>query len=254
MYQSHAYAVSIDAYSADAAVAMFGNNIAVCGRPVRLAAVTSAGENEIIAALGQNRSSSNGEYLFLGGFQDRSIVETMVGDYSRGWSWSTEDGSFPAGNTTTEVDQTYANWAVNEPDQRGGDDEDCVTIYTPDGMWHDRRCGDLLRIVLEVDLHQNKSLSIEGCTLSSNIPDPLVSVVNADAGDSDDPYVCTYLSDAIKSLVRDAATSLDDATNLRSRLSTILDQLSDTLTPGMITIILDCVDVKPPATISLPFP
>jgi hypothetical protein len=254
LYQSHAYAISIDAYSADAAVELFGNNIAVCGRPVRLAAITSAGENDIITALGQNRTSNRGEYLFLGGFQDRSIVETAVGDYVRGWLWSTEEGSFPAGNLTTGFDQSYANWAVNEPDQRGGDDEDCLAIYTADGLWHDRRCGDLLRIIVEVDLDQNKSLSIEGCTLSSNIPDPLVSVVvRSDVTTDDDPYVCTYLSDAIKSLVLDAATSIDNATNLRSRLTSILDQLSDTLTPDMITIILDCVDVKPP-TVSLPFP
>jgi hypothetical protein len=181
----------------------------------------------------------------LGGFQDPSLIEqvTMVpSDAARGWSWLTE-GSFTAGNFTT-VHNAYANWDDGEPNQWG--DEDCLTIWTSNSKWHDRVCDNDIPfpMVLEVDLTRTTPLSIDGCgslSLSTNmtIPDPLVSVAMNDNDKAvDDVYVCRYLSDVIDEMVV-AATSFD--ADFESRLMTLLGSLSDSLTPEMSAIIVDCV-------------
>jgi hypothetical protein len=71
------------------------------------------------------------------------------------------------------------------------------------------------------------------------IPDPLVSVAMNDNDKAvDDVYVCRYLSDVIDEMVV-AATSFD--ADFESRLMTLLGSLSDSLTPEMSAIIVDCI-------------
>jgi Lectin C-type domain len=229
-----------------------------------LAAVTSEEENNLIWALG-NRTSSNA-FLLLGGMQDQSVDEdnatTLLVEATRGWSWL-EEGSFTAGNFTGDlVRNDYANWDTGEPDQRGGDNEDCVTLYTGNGKWHDRLCDvHVYPFVLEFDFTRNDGNDndgsntinqlvsiLDGCsaatTVVDTIPDPLISVLLNEGGDA---YVCRYLSDAIDELVTTAAaattTTTSDAVDndVESSLTTLFNSLSNSLTPEQITIITECV-------------
>jgi Lectin C-type domain len=269
--QSHAYAISANEYTARESFLLANSTTStfrVCGRSGQLATVTSEEENNLIWELGKNRSSSSDDYLLLGGMQDQSVDEdnetTLPVEATRGWSWL-EEGSFAAGNFTGDlVINDYANWHIGEPDQRKGDNEDCVTMYTSDGQWHDRLCDvDTFRFVLEFDFSRNGGNDddgddgsntittlasiLDGCstadtTVIDTIPDPLISVRLNEGGDA---YVCRYLSDAIDELVptTTATTTSPDAVDddVESRLMTLLNSLSSSLTPEQITIITECV-------------
>jgi hypothetical protein len=87
---------------------------------------------------------------------------------------------------------------------------------------------------------------LNGCSAATavvdTIPNPLISALLNEGGDA---FVCTYLSDAIDELVTTvpATTTLPDAVDndAVSRLTTLLNSLSNSLTPEQIAIITECV-------------
>ena len=99
--------------------------------PGHLATITSSGEDAFVDQL-RTDSLSQGltqPQVWVGGYQEAAGAEP-----SGGWRWDNGEGPFPGANT----EPAYANWAVGEPNNAGGNEEH-LTIgrFGPGGGWND---------------------------------------------------------------------------------------------------------------------
>ena len=65
---------------------------------------------------------------------------------------------------------TYTNWDDGEPDDRGGNKEDCAFMFTKSGKWHDFDClmpTPATKTLCEMTIEPQKSskFSLENCKI-----------------------------------------------------------------------------------------
>ena len=219
VFQDSGYAITNKTYSGDQARDLTPN-YHVCGRRAELVVITSQEENDFVDAFA-SEFVANEDYFLLGGFQTALIPGDTADTFVEGWEWVGDHGTFPFSNFTN-TDNRYSNWDDGEPDQREGfGDEDCLTIYTGNGRWHDRNCTDPafpFRFIVEVELAESRPVLILDCDTGLDT-DPLISIQMGEDGQ----YVCTYLSNAIADLppegFGDSLASLLNSPPLIGRLS-----------------------------------
>ena len=76
----------------------------------------------------------------------------------------------------------YTNWAMNQPDDAGGD-EDCA-VFLADGTWNDAPCSGALGYVCE-DVRSKAPDPGDACDACPSAYEPGSAPVSADAGTCD---------------------------------------------------------------------